>query len=131
MKYLFLIFTVILVFGFSIFCYVLSGTNNNYVEQNSNGVSYFFCGTSAMENDNRSVEGKMIFNSNCSSCHRLSKHMVGPALDGISKKYDSITLKNHIKGQKKIIANKDYQMTCMDFNNLTDKEISDLLNYTN
>jgi cytochrome c551/c552 len=131
MKYVLLIFTFILVSGFIIFCYVVNETNNNYKEQNSNRVNSFFCGTSAMENNNRSVEGKRIFNSNCATCHKLNKKTIGPALDGISKKYDSITLIKYIKGEKTLIEKKGFQNKCMDFSNLSENEILDLLNYTN
>ena len=32
--------------------------------------------------------GKNLFNSNCAACHQLNRKAVGPALSGVSEKYD-------------------------------------------
>ncbi len=32
--------------------------------------------------------GKKLFNANCAACHKLNKRAVGPALRGVSEKYD-------------------------------------------
>ena len=32
--------------------------------------------------------GKKLFNANCAACHKLNKKAVGPALRGVSAKYD-------------------------------------------
>ena len=34
------------------------------------------------------AKGKSLFNANCASCHKLNKNLVGPALKGVSAKYD-------------------------------------------
>ena len=32
--------------------------------------------------------GKSLFNANCAACHKLNKKAVGPALSGVTEKYD-------------------------------------------
>jgi len=34
------------------------------------------------------MAGKKLFNANCAACHKLNKKAVGPALKGVSAKYD-------------------------------------------
>ncbi|WP_299223722.1 cytochrome c [uncultured Psychroserpens sp.] len=90
----------------------------------------FFCGTQAFHNESSS-EGKTIFNTNCAACHKLDKKMTGPSLRGVSETYDSLSLYNYIRGNKHEIQSKGYNQTCISFPQLTDKDISDLLSYTN
>ena len=33
-------------------------------------------------------KGKSLFNMNCAACHKLNKRAVGPALAGVSQKYE-------------------------------------------
>ena len=32
--------------------------------------------------------GKSLFNANCAACHQLNRKAVGPALSGVTEKYD-------------------------------------------
>ena len=89
-----------------------------------------FCGTQAFYNEG-SVEGKQIFNANCASCHKLDRKMTGPALRGVYKKYDSITILKFLHGEQTIIVNEDYENTCIIFPQLTNEDIMHILAYTN
>ena len=42
-------------------------------------------------------KGKSLFNANCAACHKLNKRAVGPALAGVSSKYDKEWLYSWIK----------------------------------
>lgn len=42
-------------------------------------------------------KGKALFNANCAACHKLNKRAVGPALAGVSAKYDKEWLYSWIK----------------------------------
>ena len=90
----------------------------------------FVCGNSYVSSET-STEGKKIFNTNCASCHHLDKNMTGPALRSITQKYDSINLVNYIQGKKHNIEHKGYNANCINFPQLTDEDISNLLSYTN
>ena len=43
------------------------------------------------------IAGKKLFNANCAACHKLNKKAVGPALKGVSAKYDKEWLYSWIK----------------------------------
>ena len=51
-----------------------------------------FCGiSSGQELDSPSddpLAGKKLFNANCAACHKLNKKAVGPALKGVTAKYE-------------------------------------------
>ena len=34
------------------------------------------------------MAGKKLFNANCAACHKLNKKAVGPALKGVTSKYE-------------------------------------------
>lgn len=90
----------------------------------------FICGNSNFSSET-ATEGKKIFNTNCAACDKLDRNMTGPALRGIAQKYDSINLVNYIRGLKHDIKPKDYGSNCVNFPQLTDEDISNLLSYTN
>ena len=46
-----------------------------------------FCGISYGQ-DPDPLAGKKLFNANCAACHKLNKKAVGPALKGVTAKYD-------------------------------------------
>ena len=49
--------------------------------------SLFFA--QGQEQDEAAIKaGKSLFNANCAACHKLNKRAVGPALRGVSEKYD-------------------------------------------
>ncbi|AUC16436.1 hypothetical protein BTO06_15320 [Tenacibaculum sp. SZ-18] len=43
-------------------------------------------------------EGRKLFNANCASCHKLDKHMIGPALRNIN--LDSLSLKKYLNSER-------------------------------
>lgn len=53
--------------------------------------------------------GKKLFNANCASCHKLNKKAVGPALKGVSAKYDREWLYSWIKNSSAMIKEGDAQ----------------------
>ena len=53
--------------------------------------------------------GKKLFNANCAACHKLNKKAVGPALRGISSKYESEWLYAWIKNSSAMIKSGDAQ----------------------
>ena len=53
--------------------------------------------------------GKKLFNANCAACHKLNKKAVGPALRGVSAKYDREWLYSWIKNSSAMIKAGDPQ----------------------
>ena len=53
--------------------------------------------------------GKKLFNANCAACHKLNKKAVGPALRGVSSKYDREWLYTWIKNSSAMIKSGDAQ----------------------
>jgi mono/diheme cytochrome c family protein len=53
--------------------------------------------------------GKALFNANCAACHKLYKKATGPALFGVSKKYDRNWLYSWINDSQALIASGDSQ----------------------
>jgi mono/diheme cytochrome c family protein len=53
--------------------------------------------------------GKKLFNANCAACHKLNKRAVGPALKGISSKYDREWLYSWIKNSTAMVKSGDAQ----------------------
>ena len=51
--------------------------------------------------------GKALFNANCAACHKLYKKATGPALFGVSKKYDRQWLYDWIHDSAALIASGD------------------------
>ena len=51
--------------------------------------------------------GKALFNANCGACHKLDDKMTGPALRGISAKYDKAWLYKWINNSSAMIASGD------------------------
>ncbi|NVK53857.1 MAG: c-type cytochrome [Flavobacteriaceae bacterium] len=88
----------------------------------------------------RQKEGRKLFKSLCSSCHKLDKKFVGPALGKIEEKRDADWLKAWIKDNAALRASGDadaiaifdeYKGSPMTaFPQLTDKNIEDILYYT-
>lgn len=83
--------------------------------------------------------GKSLFNANCAACHKLDARLVGPALSGVTKKYDKEWLYKWIKdnealrksGDKKAIKiYEEYnQMAMQAFPNLSNSDIDNILAY--
>ncbi len=53
------------------------------------------------------VKGKELFNANCAACHNLDKKMTGPALRGVSAKYDMPWLYKWINNSSALIKSGD------------------------
>jgi mono/diheme cytochrome c family protein len=84
--------------------------------------------------------GKKLFNANCAACHKLNKKAVGPALKGVSAKYDREWLYSWIKNSAAMIKAGDpqavavweeYNKVAMNaFPQLSNADIDDILAYT-
>ncbi|NRB84870.1 MAG: cytochrome c [Winogradskyella sp.] len=74
-----------------------------------------------------SAQGKQIFNANCASCHKLDKHMTGPALRNIGQICDTLTNTNFLHSAKSLIESKGYVTSYMYFPKLTETDISNIL----
>ena len=85
-------------------------------------------------------KGKSLFNANCAACHKLNKRAVGPALAGVSEKYDKEWLYAWIKnpmgmvkaGDPQAVAvYEEYNKSVMTaFPQLSNEDIDDILAYT-
>ncbi|WP_394759368.1 c-type cytochrome [Flavobacterium sp.] len=53
------------------------------------------------------VQGKALFNANCAACHKLDAKMTGPALRGVTAKYDKAWLYKWVKNSSALIASGD------------------------
>ena len=88
----------------------------------------------------RQKEGKNLFKSQCASCHKLERKLVGPALGGIESRRENEWLKAWIKNNAALRASGDadaiavyeeYNGSAMTaFPQLSDKNIDDILYYT-
>lgn len=84
--------------------------------------------------------GKKLFNANCAACHKLNKKAVGPALRGVSQKYDKEWLYSWIKNSAAMIKAGDaqaiaiweeYNQTAMTaFPQLSNADIDNIIAYT-
>jgi mono/diheme cytochrome c family protein len=84
--------------------------------------------------------GKKLFKSNCASCHKLDKKLVGPALTGVTDKYSEEWLTKWIRNNAELRASGDedaiaifeeYNGSVMSaFPMLSDQDIFDILQYT-
>ena len=53
--------------------------------------------------------GEKLFNANCAACHKMNKRAVGPALKGVSGKYDREWLYSWIKNSTAMVKSGDPQ----------------------
>lgn len=93
---------------------------------------------SAFEGD--ASNGKKLFKSNCASCHKLDKKLIGPALAGVTDKYSEEWLLAWIRNNAELRASGDadaiaifeeYNGSVMSaFPSLSDQDIFDILQYT-
>lgn len=84
--------------------------------------------------------GEALFKANCASCHKLYKKAVGPALYGVSEKYDREWLYSWIKNSAALIATGDAQAVAIyneynqsnmnAFPQLSNVDIDNILAYT-
>ena len=86
------------------------------------------------------VAGKALFNANCAACHNLDRKMTGPALRGVSAKYDREWLYKWIKNSSALIKSGDakaiaifeeYNKSVMTaFPQLSNTDIDNIIAYT-
>ena len=84
--------------------------------------------------------GKKLFNANCAACHKLNKRAVGPALKGVSAKYEKEWLHSWIKNSTAMIKSGDAQAVAIyeeyngsvmtSFPQLSNEDIDNIIAYT-
>ena len=85
-------------------------------------------------------KGKSLFNANCAACHKLKKRAVGPALAGVSAKYDKEWLYSWIKNSTAMVKSGDAQAVAIyeeyngsvmtSFPQLSNEDIDNILAYS-
>jgi mono/diheme cytochrome c family protein len=85
-------------------------------------------------------KGKSLFNMNCAACHKLNKRAVGPALAGVSQKYEKEWLYSWIKNSMAMVKSGDPQAVAIyeeynksvmtAFPQLSNEDIDNILAYT-
>ena len=85
--------------------------------------------------------GKSLFNANCAACHRLNRKAVGPALSGVTEKYDKEWLYSWIRNGTQMIKDGDPQAVAIweeynravmtNYPQFSDEQIDNILAYTN
>lgn len=86
------------------------------------------------------VQGKALFNANCAACHKLDAKMTGPALRGVTAKYDKAWFYGWIKNSSALIAsgdadavkvfNENNKAVMTAFPQLSNADIDNILAYT-
>ena len=86
------------------------------------------------------VKGKELFNANCAACHKLDAKATGPALRGVSAKYDAVWLHKWVRNSSDLIKSGDAQaVKVFEENNkavmsafpqLSDADIDNIIAYT-
>ena len=85
--------------------------------------------------------GKALFNANCAACHQLNRKAVGPALRGVTEKYDREWLYKWIKNGTQMIKDGDPQAVAIweeynravmtNYPQFSNEQIDNILAYTN
>ena len=93
------------------------------------------------QDDEAIQAGKKLFNANCAACHKLNKRAVGPALKGVSAKYDKEWLYSWIKNSTAMVKSGDAQAVAIyeeyngsvmtSFPQLSNQDIDNIIAYTN
>ena len=92
------------------------------------------------QDDAAVAAGKKLFNANCAACHKLNKRAVGPALKGVSAKYDKEWLYSWIKNSTAMVKSGDAQAVAIyeeyngsvmtSFPQLSNEDIDNIISYT-
>jgi mono/diheme cytochrome c family protein len=87
------------------------------------------------------VAGRQLFNSNCAACHQLDRRGVGPALRGMSEKYEKEWLYSWIRNSQAMVQagdpiavrlfNEWNQSVMQAFPQLSDQDLDNIVAYTN
>lgn len=103
-------------------------------------VSLLTTQTSFAQDDPAVIAGKSLFNANCAACHKLNKRAVGPALKGVSAKYDKEWLYSWIKNSTAMVKSGDAQAVAIyeeyngsvmtSFPQLSNEDIDNIIAYT-
>jgi mono/diheme cytochrome c family protein len=72
-------------------------------------IGFLFPSGALAQEDAAVQAGKKLFNANCAACHKLNKRAVGPALQGVSAKYDREWLYSWIKNSTAMVKSGDAQ----------------------
>ena len=85
------------------------------------------------------VNGETLFKAHCASCHKPNEKYVGPALQGVTTRWESKELLNaFVRNSQEVISRNAYakklyneynQSPMLPYPNLTDKDIDDILRY--
>ena len=85
-------------------------------------------------------QGKALFNTNCAACHKINKRAVGPALKGVSDKYEKEWLYTWIKNSTAMVKSGDVRAVAIyeeyngsvmtSFPQLSNEDIDNILAYT-
>ena len=96
--------------------------------------------TASAQSDEAVQAGKKLFNANCAACHKLNKRAVGPALRGISSKYDREWLYSWIKNSTAMVKSGDTQAVAIyeeyngsvmtSFQQFSNDDIDNIIAYT-
>jgi hypothetical protein len=83
--------------------------------------------------------GKRLFDANCKACHRMNHKLVGPALNGVFERRDSVWIRTLIVDIDILIKRKDKEVAALRkeynytehtrFTSLTKEELDNLLYY--
>jgi mono/diheme cytochrome c family protein len=101
----------------------------------------FFSSFNALAQDDAAIQsGKKLFNANCAACHKINKRAVGPALKGVSSKYDKEWLYSWIKNSTAMVNSGDAQAVAIyeeyngsvmtSFPQLSNTDIDNIIAYT-
>ena len=103
-------------------------------------ISFFSSFTAIAQDDEAVQAGKKLFNANCAACHKLNKRAVGPALRGVSAKYDREWLYTWIKNSTAMVKSGDAQAVAIyeeyngsvmtSFPQLSNEDIDNIIAYT-
>jgi len=87
---------------------------------------------------NQILNGKALFEKNCSTCHNFNEDAIGPNLSGLTRQIETQWIREFIKNPARAIEAKDpraiellakYKTQMPGFPDLTDQEIDALLGY--
>ena len=109
-------------------------------------ISLLLASTASIYAQGDAANGEKLFKANCTACHALDKQIIGPALGGVvarlktDQNLDTDWLHKWIKDNKTLRASGDKyanevfekfnKTEMLQFPNLTDKDIDDILEYT-
>ncbi len=100
----------------------------------------FLFGFNCFSQDDNIKKGKALFNTNCAACHKINKRAVGPALKGVSDKYEKEWLYTWIKNSTAMVKSGDVRAVAIyeeyngsvmtSFPQLSNEDIDNILAYT-